>query len=149
MTQTRFITPEFAVSGAPSREDLAEAAQQGFRSVINNRPDGEDQAQLTGAEEGEIAAAAGLEYRHIPVRMADVFDDDVVAAMRQALDSLPRPVLAHCKTGIRSLITWAAAEARARPAGEVLDTLRQAGVDLDHLREEIEAQARHGCKGAA
>ena len=141
MDKVTFITPGFAVMGATTPEDFAAAAAAGFRAVINNRPDGEDLNQLTAAEGADLARSAGLQYRHIPARMPDVLSDEVVGPMREALDSFEGPILAHCKTGLRSVVAWAAAQARTEPVDDVLETLRQAGFQLDHLRDELEEQA--------
>jgi uncharacterized protein (TIGR01244 family) len=47
-------------------EDMQEIAEQGFKSVINNRPDGEGGAsQPTSAEMAKAAQAAGLQYSYL------------------------------------------------------------------------------------
>ncbi len=48
-------------------EDVAQLAALGFRSIISNRPDGEDAGQPGQAQIAAAAAAAGLEFRAIPV----------------------------------------------------------------------------------
>ena len=47
---------------------MARAAAEGFVLVINNRPDGEDPSQPSGATIEAAARAAGLDYLHVPVR---------------------------------------------------------------------------------
>jgi sulfide:quinone oxidoreductase len=61
--------------------------------------------------------------------------------MEEAVRTLNGPVLAHCKTGLRSAIAWAAASARSQPVDCVVAALRGAGFDLDALRSDLEAQA--------
>lgn len=39
--QTIKVCPEFTVCGQINLNDVAAFAQQGYRSIINNRPDGE------------------------------------------------------------------------------------------------------------
>lgn len=134
------ITPAFAVAGALTPEDFATAASMGFRSVISNRPDGEGAEQLTARAEAVLAWRAGLAFRHVPAAKADHFEDRVVEAMEDAIRDLPGPVLAHCKTGLRSAIAWAAASARSQPVDCVLAALRRAGFQLDALSDELEAQ---------
>lgn len=141
MPKIMFITSDFAVAGALEADDFAEVERMGFRSVINNRPDGEDTAQLTARQGEALARDAGLDYRFIPTTKLDVFCDTVVGPMSQALATLPGPVLAHCKSGMRTAIVWAAIQAADRDVDEVLAELRAAGIELEAVREELAAIA--------
>ena len=58
------------VSGQIAPADVAEAAALGVTLIVNNRPDGEEPGQPSGAEIEAAAVAAGLEYRHIPVSVS-------------------------------------------------------------------------------
>jgi len=136
------ITPNFAVTGAMLPADFARAAALGFRSIVSNRPDGEAGALLTAQDEAMLAAGAGLAFRHIPATKHDLLSDRVTAAFARALRELPRPVLAHCASGLRSAALWAAAAALSQPADCVLERLAQAGLDLASLREEIAGRRR-------
>jgi len=103
------LTPEFAVSPQLSPEAMAEAAAAGFRSVINNRPDlegGPDQPR--SADMGAAAEAAGLRYAHLPVNGAYQSPEEI-EAFRQLLDTLPRPILAFCRSGGRCTKLYMAA----------------------------------------
>ena len=96
------LSPDVAVAPQLTPESMAEAAAQGFRSVINNRPDFEAGAdQPTSAAIEAAARAAGLDYRHLPV--APNFQSaDEIARFGALLASLPKPILAFCRTGTRS-----------------------------------------------
>ncbi len=141
MEKIVYLTPDIAVTGALDGDGIRYAAAAGFRAIINNRPDGEDGDQLPAREAAQIAATAGLVYRHVPASKHELFTDAVVEPMSAALADLPRPLLAHCKSGLRSAIAWAAASARERPVAEILEQLAKAGFDLDFLRDDLEAQA--------
>lgn len=81
---------------------MAEAANMGFRSVMNNRPDHEHGPdQPTNAEMEAAAKAAGLQYVFLPVSGA-YQSPEQVAACAHALQSLPRPLLMFCRSGARS-----------------------------------------------
>ncbi|HWB45672.1 MAG TPA: TIGR01244 family sulfur transferase [Hyphomicrobiaceae bacterium] len=134
------ITPAFAVTGVLRPEDIAAAPGLGFRSIISNLPDGEQAAAPTAGREADLAAAAGLGFRHIPATKFDVLSDEVIGQMDQALRTLEGPVLAHCASGIRSAVVWAGAAAQVQPVDCVLATLREAGIDLSRIREELEAR---------
>ncbi len=105
------LTPEFCVAPQLEPAAMAEAAAAGFKSVINNRPDGEggpDQPLSSAVE--AAARAAGLEYRYLPVNGAYQSPEEI-AAMRELVDALPKPILAFCRSGARSTRLFSAASA--------------------------------------
>lgn len=98
----RPVAPDVCVAPQLHPEAMAEAARAGFRSVINNRPDFEEGPQQpTNASIEAAARAAGLEYRYLPVNGAYQSPEEI-AAFAQLLQSLPRPILAFCRSGARS-----------------------------------------------
>ncbi len=149
MAKFVFITPNFAVAGQLDAEDFPEIARLGFKTVINNRPDGEEDGQLPSHAAAAHALKSGLDYRYIPSGKLDLFSDPVVDAAENAISAGSGPVLAYCKSGTRSAIVWAAASARTQAAGEVLTLLANAGFDFDFLRDELEEQAGLGRAAAA
>jgi uncharacterized protein (TIGR01244 family) len=119
------------VAGQIRPSDLAEAAASGIRTIVNNRPDGEEPGQPLAAEIEAAAQAAGLAYRHIPV--AGGFSDAQVEAMAEALGE--GPVLAFCRSGTRSTWLWALARARlGDDAEELAARAASAGYDLSPIR---------------
>ena len=99
------------VSVAPqlAPEAMAEAASAGFRSVINNRPDFEGgPTQPTSAAMEAAARAAGLDYAFLPVA-GNFQSDDEIARFGALIASLPKPILAFCRSGTRSGRLWQAA----------------------------------------
>ena len=140
MNKITYITPSFAVTGALDAADFAAAAGLGFKAIVSNLPDGESSRHPGSAAEAKLAADAGLGFRFIPATKHDVFEDRVVNGMGEALSELPGPVLAHCASGLRSALAWAAAAARSQPADCVIAALEAAGFNLAAIREELEAQ---------
>lgn len=140
MDKITYLTPGFAVTGALQPDAFAQAAALGFKSILSNLPDGESNSYPSAAEEKELAARAGLGFRHVPVSKSEAFDERVVGGVSQALSELEGPVLAHCASGLRSAIAWAAAAARTQPADCVMAVLNDAGFDLEPLRDELEEQ---------
>jgi len=130
MADIRKVTDDFAVAPQISPDDLAQAAKEGFVLVINNRPDGEAPDQPASAEMEAAAKAAGLDYVHIPVRGGPTPEqvEAVAAAVREANG----PVLAFCRSGTRSIITWSLGKAisGARPRDELIQLGADAGYDL-------------------
>jgi uncharacterized protein (TIGR01244 family) len=144
MNTITFITPGFAVTGELSPSDFPDLAARGFKTVINNRPDGESEGQMPASKQEEIARQNGLEYVHVPTTQRELFTDGVIGAMADAMAHRPGPILAHCKSGMRSSILWAVVSARTTPVADVLATLQSQGIDLSFLHDELEQQAaRH------
>jgi len=108
MTDFRRVTDQISVAPQIALSDLAAAAAQGFKLVINNRPDGEDPSQPSSAEVEAAARAAGLDYAYVPVRGAPTREQ--VEAERAILEGHEGPVLAFCRSGTRSIITWSLGE---------------------------------------
>ncbi len=119
-----------SVSSQIALDDLARAAGEGFVLVINNRPDDETPGQPSSAEVEAAARAAGLDYVHVPVRGGPTHEQ--VEAVRRAVEGAEGPVLAFCRSGTRSIVTWSLGQAfRARrPRHPGAPGLRDAGYDL-------------------
>jgi len=99
---TNPITPDFTVCGQISLADVAVLARKGFRSIINNRPDGEGGPdQPLSAEIQAAAEALGLRYVHYPVPNL-MLSAQQVAQYQQACEALPHPIVAFCRSGGRA-----------------------------------------------
>jgi uncharacterized protein (TIGR01244 family) len=132
------LTPSLSVTGALAPEDFAEIARLGFKSVINNRVDGEEPGQITAREETLLAAHAGLHYLYLPAAKHEVLDDHVVAPLADALARMRGPILLHCRSGLRSTIMWVATLIDAGASlDEALAAARASGQDLSSLRDEL------------
>jgi uncharacterized protein (TIGR01244 family) len=139
LADIRHVTPRFAVAPQLDAADFAALAAEGFKSVINNRPDGEAPGQLADTEARAAAEAAGLRYTAIPVTGGP--GPAQVEATVAALNDLPGPVLAYCRSGTRSITAWALAQAKTkmRGADEIIGLARAAGYDLSALKPALEA----------
>jgi sulfide:quinone oxidoreductase len=132
------ITDRLFVSTQISPAEVAEAARHSFKSIINNRPDGEAADQPRSADIEAAAGALGLGYRHIPVVPGQIGEEDV-ERFAAALSELGGPVLAFCRTGTRSVSLWALSAAATMPPGDVVGTAREAGYDLLALAPRLDA----------
>ncbi|TDL79442.1 TIGR01244 family phosphatase [Palleronia sediminis] len=130
------VTSRLSVAGQVAPEDISTIAAGGFRSVICNRPDGEGPDQPSFAEIEAAARAAGLDARYLPIEGGKVSDADADAFGR-ALDEMPGPTLAYCRTGMRSVTLWSLSEADRRPVAEILAAARTAGFDLTGVVRRI------------
>lgn len=134
MVEPKEIAPGLAVSAQPDKPGIGQLAQQGFRTIINNRPEGEEPGQLPPSEEKAEAERQGLAYVHIPVKTGSITAADI-DAFRRAVQDSPKPVLAHCKGGTRSYLLWAAGEALrgGRDPVELVEEAAAAGYKLPSL----------------
>jgi len=130
MADIRKVTEDFAVAPQIAPEDMALAASQGFVLVINNRPDGEAPDQPSSADMEAAAKASGMAYVHIPVRGGPT--PDQVEAVAEAVADAKGPVLAFCRSGTRSIVTWSLGRAAsgATPRDELVSLGAAAGYDL-------------------
>jgi uncharacterized protein (TIGR01244 family) len=110
--KTTRITQALTVSPQLQAKDFAALAGHGVRTIINNRPDGEEPGQLPAAEAARLAAENGMKYRHIPVTLATLSADSV-RLFAETLTDAKGPVHAHCRSGQRSAIRWALGEIMA------------------------------------
>lgn len=141
MTELKWVTPQFAVAPQITAGDVAIAAAQGIKTIINNRPDGEVPGQPKGEELRQAAAAQSLAYYALP--FAGPPPPATVADMAVLLDRSTAPVLACCRTGTRSITAWGMAQALsgARRPDEIIALARKAGYDLSGAREALETLA--------
>ncbi|MFC4291478.1 TIGR01244 family sulfur transferase [Sphingorhabdus arenilitoris] len=107
----RKIEDHISVSPQITLADIAAAKAQGVTIIVNNRPDGEDPSAPQGAEIEAAARAAGMDYVAIPVTHAG-FSRSQIDAMNAALEKAKDgKMLAYCRSGTRSTLLWALAEA--------------------------------------
>lgn len=132
MTHFRQVADDFWVSPQIGPEEVEAAAREGFRTIINNRPDGEEAHQPPSADLQAIAAAAGLAWIEVPTSS---IGQAQVEAMDRALAEAEGPVLAFCRSGTRSITLWALAETLGgrRTRAEAVEPGAKAGYDLSRL----------------
>ncbi|HEV2504246.1 MAG TPA: TIGR01244 family sulfur transferase [Mesorhizobium sp.] len=105
----RQISDAYSVSPQISAEDVAAIKAAGFKSVICNRPDNEDPGQPSAGEIKAAVEAAGLEFRWVPVISGQMTAQNV-DDQAEALDALPGPIFAYCRSGTRCTNLYAAVQ---------------------------------------
>ncbi|NNF76928.1 MAG: TIGR01244 family phosphatase [Rhizobiales bacterium] len=134
------IDDSLAVAGQIASGDLPRAAAQGFKTVINVRPDGEQADAMTADQARGAASASALDYHYLPVLPTQITDEDV-SAFKALLANADGPVLAHCGTGMRATVLWALANAGSMDTQEILQKAASAGFDLSRVAPRIEQAA--------
>jgi len=121
----RQLDDKVMVSGQLTPDQIAELKGHGVTMLVNNRPDNEDAGQPLSADLEAAADAAGMEYRHIPIRYGLGPSD--VEAMRDAMHATgDGKLLAFCRSGNRSTLAWAVARAEDGAEPEELHRLAEA-----------------------
>jgi uncharacterized protein (TIGR01244 family) len=108
------ITPDYSASSQIEASDIAEIKARGYRSIMCNRPDGEDPGQPDAVEIRAEAERLGLAFAFVPVISGGIMAEDV-EDFAAALDELPTPVFAYCRSGARCQNLWMLAQ-RGRAA---------------------------------
>jgi uncharacterized protein (TIGR01244 family) len=141
MSGFRQLSDDVLASPQITAADIETARTEGVRLIINNRPDGEEPDQPSGGEMEAAARAAGMDYRAIPVSPGG-FDEGQVRAMAEALASADGKVLAYCRSGTRSTLLWALAQAASGGDPQAIaQAAADAGYDVTPIRPAIDMLA--------
>jgi uncharacterized protein (TIGR01244 family) len=99
------LTDCVSVSAQIFPGDVRQLAAMGFKSIINNRPDGEEGGQPTNSEIQQVANEQGVNYFYLPVISGNITQTQC-RAFAQLLRDAPKPILAFCRTGTRCSVLW-------------------------------------------
>ena len=135
LTETVFASPQIGLA------EVAAAQAQGIALIVNNRPEGESDDQVAGDDIAAAARAAGMDYVAIPVTHAG-FSEAQVQTMAETLAQAKGPVLAYCRSGTRSTLLWALAEAsRGGSPEDIAARAAEAGYDISPVRPLVDMLA--------
>ena len=134
------LSPYYSVAPQISTADISAIVNAGFKAIICNRPDYENSEDLHIVVIKAAALEAGLEFTE-NVFDGSSFGSDKIAIQNDLMLKLPNPVLAYCTSGARSAVVWAYSNAGIIEVDKILATIREAGYQLDHLRDQLEQLA--------
>ena len=106
------LSDRYSVATQIRPADVEHFAEQGFKIVICNRPDGEDPGQPSAESIREACEQQGIEFHMIPMSGRWV-SEDTVDRFLEILDRADGPVLGYCRSGTRSAILWQMASQKA------------------------------------
>ncbi|MEJ6484921.1 sulfur transferase domain-containing protein [Nostoc punctiforme UO1] len=98
MSNTKKVSEDLSAAGQPTPEELKQAAQEGFKSVLNLRSPDEPGFL---SDEQQQAQTAGLQYANIPLKPSEA-NQELTEAAIQEIENLPKPILIHCAAGARA-----------------------------------------------
>lgn len=131
------LTDDVSVAAQISVAEVDIAAEEGFKTIICNRPTAEsgqpDQQEMEAAVE-----KAGMKYVHQPVVSGGVTFEDV-AGFGELIHTMEKPILAYCRSGTRCSTLWALSEAPNRDIDEILNATAAAGYDYSGMRGTLES----------
>lgn len=130
------LTESISVSDQITEADLYQIVQAGFKSLICNRPDDEGSDQPGFKEIEQTAKSHGLEVHYLPAESGKVSDAQGIE-FGTLMDKLPKPILAYCRTGMRSTTMWALANSQKMDLPLIIETAAKAGYDLKALVRRI------------
>ena len=116
----QLLTTHLSVSPQILVSEMQALSEAGFKSIICNRPDGEGPGQPRFAEIAAAASQYGLQAQYLPVESGNVLNEDG-QAFGQLLSTLPGPVLAYCRTGMRSSTLWSLSQSGMTPQQQILE----------------------------
>jgi uncharacterized protein (TIGR01244 family) len=139
--QINSLTADFAVADQITPDDVARLKQDGYTALICNRPDEEVSGHEDSAAIEAAARAAGLTFCYNPV-VNGALNAENVRLQGEAIEQSTGPVLAYCRSGMRSSVVWALSQAGKTPADDLIAAAARAGYDISGLRRQIESAAR-------
>jgi uncharacterized protein (TIGR01244 family) len=133
------VSDQLAVTAQPSLDDLKQFAAAGYHTLISNRPSGEADDQPSPQALAAEARRLGLSFVYIPVTVDSISRSDV-EAFRDALAASEGQTIAHCRSGKRAYLLWAAGEVleQERDPAELMQAAAERGFDLKELPDILE-----------
>ena len=126
------IIDNYVVSDQITEEDIEQLKEAGFKTIFCNRPDNEEQNQVTVKSIQDKAIESGLNFIHQPVIGGQISQNDI-DQFSDYFDAAEKPIFAYCRTGTRSSMLWALSESGKRSIDEILQLTSAAGYNLSNL----------------
>ncbi|MEH2353773.1 beta-lactamase hydrolase domain-containing protein [Nostoc sp.] len=135
MSNTKKVSDDLSAAGQLTSEELKQAAQEGFKSVLNLRSP--DEPGFI-SDEQQQAQAAGLQYANIPLKPSEPNQEQTELAI-QEIENLPKPILIHCAAGARAggIALIANAISEGLTYEEISQKAQELGLNLEqpHLKQ--------------
>ncbi|MBU6224723.1 MAG: TIGR01244 family phosphatase [Burkholderiales bacterium] len=126
------ISDQLSVADQITQKDVSVIAKAGFKSIVCNRPDGEDLGQPAFKEIEQAAIKANLPIRFLPA-VSGAVTSELGQEFGKLLEDLPKPVLAYCRSGMRCTTLWALSNAKTMDRASLVRTAANAGYDISAI----------------
>lgn len=142
------VSDVLAVGEVPSAEQMEILAKAGFKSVINNQPDGEVERFAGSAALAAEAKRNGLSYAYAPVTSRTPSESEL-AEFAKALKLLPAPIYGFCYSGARSAAACAHLLTETMEPDAIIAQFAQSGFDISGLKPWLEDERKRRAAPAA
>lgn len=99
------LTETCSVAGQIQPDDVEALREDGFVTIVCNRPDDEDFGQPTAAAVKNECDTQGVAFHHLPISNAGI-SAEMVRQFQEIIAGSNGPVLAYCRSGQRSSVLW-------------------------------------------
>ena len=132
---TKKLSDKLSICEQIEPGDIAKIADMGFRSIICNRPDGEAESQPTFDQIRTVAETLEIEVRYIPVVIDSISDQDA-SDFLSAVNELPGPTLAYCRSGMRSSKLWSLSQGEKSTLSVLVTGVKNASSALKNTLQQ-------------
>jgi len=103
------VTEDFSISGQISATDVALIKASGFKTIMCNRPDGEEFGQPTVEIIKKAAEDHELNFFYLPLGRAAI-TTELLDGFRDVVNGQNGRVFAYCRSGTRCGMLWNASQ---------------------------------------
>ena len=108
--QIHKVTDNYSVCGQITAADVAQIKALGFKSIMCNRPDGEEFGQPSAEIIKQVAKDHDIKFYYVPMGRTGI-SDELLNSFREVVEGDNGPVFAYCRTGNRCGMLWNASQA--------------------------------------
>ena len=139
----KHLHDDLYVAGQLNAEDFDGLAKSGIKTIINNRPDAEEPGQMDHLQAAELAAEHGIAYHYLPMANGQPLPPTLIDDFKAVLNATQDPVLAHCRSGMRSSLIWAMGQISdgVITPDQAIEAAGNAGIPLANARSVLESIA--------
>lgn len=132
------LTNKLLVSSQIVPEDLPALDALGIRTIVCNRPDGEDVSQPASDALAQAARDLGMTFTSLPMTPKMEMRAGDAERFGEILDGTQGEVLAYCRTGKRSVSMWARSQLGRMATDEIERAAAQSGFDVADYLERVQ-----------
>ncbi|BDX06054.1 beta-lactamase hydrolase domain-containing protein [Planctobacterium marinum] len=126
------LSDTVTISEQLTETDVMQLHALGYRAILCNRPDEECTQLAQFADIKSNAEEYGIQCRYYPIAPTGV-SRQTAKQFGEILSELPKPVVAYCRSGKRSISLWALWAKSHLPDSEVKLKLQEFGMDKDSI----------------
>jgi len=115
-----------------SIDDVSELKALGIKTIVNNRPDHEEESQPISADIAEQAVKNNIDYYDLPI-ISGMYPVKSVEKLTELLNQLKYPVVIFCRTGNRSVNLWALSQLNKFGYQYVFRKAKSIGYDIHSI----------------